>query len=255
MSIRAVLAIVALTALAVGFACIIPDRDIQVRTTDFNLYPVRFVEGIPLTEEARCDCDASACECPLPDFTELPAFLDPTDFSFCVCGENKSDQGRLPGVFLYVEDQDEIDGEPADTLFAAALLDWSPTLGVPATDYVAYRNYLDPGIGLNLSSSSSYENAVIKRPRPYVRSIELTLNDAFDLCNGAGRPLEAGFHTLSFIVTDREWSKRITDEGMEVSNDGVPDIAAGATYDIQTHVFQCLVEGDPNCECVEQTEP
>lgn len=242
-------------ALVIGFACIIPDRDIQVRTTDFNLYPVRFVEGIPLSEEAKCDCSA-ACECPLPDLTGLPAFLDPNDarFQFCICSENKVDDGRLPGVFLYVEDQDELDGEEADALFAAALLDWSPTLGVPAFDYVAYRNYLDPGIPLNLSYSS-YENVVIKRPRPYVRSIELTLDDAFDLCNGAGRTLEPGFHTLSFIVTDRDWSRRISDEGMEVTNDGVPDIASGATYDIQTYVFQCLAEGDPNCGCAEQTEP
>jgi hypothetical protein len=245
-------------ATLLGFACIIPDRDIQVRTTDFNLYPVRFVEGIPLTEEARCDCSADACECPLPDFTQLPAFLDPSvsSFQFCICTENKIDANRLPGVFLYVEDQDELDGEPADLLYAAAVLDWNPTLGVPAFDYVAYRNYLDPSLPLNLSSTGSYENDVIKRPRPYVRSIELTLDEAFDLCNGAGRPLERGFHTLSFIVTDREWSTRGSDEGMEVTNEGVPDIAAGATYDIQTYVFQCLEETtDEGCGCVEQTEP
>jgi hypothetical protein len=243
------LGMVGMLALAVGFACIIPDRDIQVRTTDFNLYPVRFVEGITLTEEARCDCSSTECACPLPDFTGLPTFLDPSDpgFEFCICGENKVDPGRLQGVFLYVEDQDEVDGVPADILKAAALLDWDPT--VPAPDYVAYRNYLDPDAELFISVSS-YENDVIKRPRPYVRSIELELDDAFDLCNGAGRPLEPGFHTLSFIVSDREWSKRITNEGMEVSNEGVPDIAAGATYDIQTYVFQCLAE--PDCVCAEQ---
>lgn len=233
-------------------ACIIPDRDIQVRTTDFNLYPVRFVEGIPLTQEARCDCSSKTCECPLPDITGLPTFLDPNDldFQFCICSENKIDEGALPGVFLFVEDQDEVDGEPADLLYAAALLDWNPTLAVPATNYVAYRDYLDPRADLNLSYSYSYENDVIKRPRPYVRSIELDRDDAFDLCNGAGRPLEPGLHTLTFMVTDREWSSRITD-GAEVTYDGVPDIAAGATYDIQTYVFQCLVEGDPNCECKE----
>lgn len=242
-------------ALAMGFACIIPDRDIQVRTTDFNLYPVRFVEGITLTEQARCDCDATTCACPLPEFTGLPTFLDPslTGFQFCICGENKIDTGRLQGVFLSVEDQDEVDGEPADILRAAALLDWNPTLGVPASDYIAYRDYLDPDAELFISVSS-YENDVIKRPRPYVRSIELEIDYAFDLCNGAGRPLTPGFHTLSFIVTDREWSSRVTDQGMKVSNEGVPDIAAGATYDIQTYVFQCLAEGDPNCGCAEQTE-
>jgi hypothetical protein len=249
------LAMVGVMALAAGFACIIPDRDIQVRTTDFNLYPVRFVEFIPLTEEARCDCDPNACECPLPEYSGLPAFLDPSDmeheYQFCICSEGNIDDKRLQAFYLYVEDQDEVDGEPADSLYAAALLDWSPTLlDVPATDYVAYRNYLDPGAALNLSVSS-YDTDVIKRPRPYTRSIELDLDDAFDLCNGAGRPLEPGFHTLTFIVTDREWSKRFTDEGMEISNDGVPDIAAGATYDMQTHVFQCLAEaeGDEKCGC------
>jgi hypothetical protein len=245
-------AMVGVMGLALGFACIIPDRDIQVRTTDFNLYPVRFVEYIPLTEEARCDCSPDACECPLPEASGLPTFLDPSDialgFQFCICSEGNIDEGRLSPVLLYVEDQDELDGEPADTLRAAALLDWSPTLEVPATDYVAYRNYLDPSKPLTLSFSS-YESDVIKRPRPYARSIQLKLDEAFDLCNGAGRPLDPGFHTLTFIVTDREWSTRVTDEGMEVSNDGVPDIAAGATYDMQSHVFQCLVEGDDNCAC------
>jgi hypothetical protein len=250
----AVSGLFALGMLGMGFACIIPDRDIQVRTTDFNLYPVRFVEGITLTEEALCDCSPS-CACPLPDLTGLPAFLDPNlpKFQFCICGENKIDEGALQGVYLSVEDQDEVDGEPADLLYAAALLDWNPTLGVPPTDYVAYRDYLDPGEDLSISVSSSYENDVIKRPRPYVRKIELELNAKFDLCNDAGRTLEPGFHTLSLIVTDREWSKRITDEGMEVTNDGVPDIAAGATYDLQTYTFQCLAE--PDCVCAEPTEP
>lgn len=250
----------ALIAIALGLSCIIPDRDIQVRTTDFNLYPVRFVEGIVLTEEARCACDADTCECPLPDFTLLPTFLDPNEHKFCICKENKFDDNALPGVQLFVEDQDEVDGEPADLLYAAALLDWSPTLGAPAFDYVAYRGYLDPDEPLNLSSSHDYENNVIKRPRPYVREIELVATqvndeDAFDLCNGAGRPLLPGFHTLSLVVTDREWSKRVSDTGVEVSQHGVPDIAAGATYDIQTYVFHCLAEGEEGgCECVEQMD-
>jgi hypothetical protein len=247
--------LLALVALVSGISCIIPDRDIQVRTTDFNLYPVRFVEGIPLTQEARCECSADTCECPLPDFTALPAFLDPDDgrYQFCICSESNVDENRLQKLNLYVEDQDEVDGEPADNLYAAAVLDWSPTLGAPAFDYVAYRSYLDPSVSLDLAPVGSYENDVIKRPRPYVRSFELNIDDAFDLCNGAGQPLEKGFHTLSFIVTDREWYKRISDEGMEVSYEGVPDIAGGATYDIQTYVFQCLAEGDEGCVCAAET--
>lgn len=238
-------------AIGMAVACIIPDRDIQVRTTDFNLYPVRFVEGIPLSEEARCACNADVCECPLPDSTALPTFLDPAEYPFCVCNENRFDFNRLPKSVLYVEDQDEVDGAPDDQLYAAALLDWSPTLGEPATDYIAYRNYLDPTSELNLASLFDYENLVIKRPRPYVRQIELQVDDAFDLCNGAGQPLEPGFHTITFIVTDRPWYRRTTDGGMVVTIEAVPDIAAGATYDIQTYVFSCLPEGDTNCGCMD----
>ena len=255
-------------AVGVGFACIIPDEDIQVVITNVNEYPVRFVEGIPLDEAARCAC-SSTCECPLPSFTGIPPFLNPEDpaYQFCICGDNKIDEGRLYGGLLFVEDQDQLDGVPSDTLYAAALLDWDPTFGDSAFDYVAYRNYLDPRKALDLYYSS-YESGVIKRPRPYVRSITLTdLTGRFDLCNDAGRPLAPGFHTLSLMATDRPWFQRDsglvneTDgedgdpiETMPTTLEGVPDIAAGATYDIQTFVFMCQAEGDPNCGCMEQSE-
>lgn len=254
------------TGLVIGiacFACIIPDEDIQVLITDVNNYPVKFVEYIPLDEAARCACSAS-CECPLPGITGLPTYLNPQDpgFRFCVCGDNKIDEGRLYGAVLFVEDQDEVEGVPSDSLYAAALLDWDPTLGNSAFDYVAYRGYLDPRKPLDIAYSS-YESLVIKRPRPYVRSI--TLSDQtgrFDLCNDAGRPVAPGVHTLSLIVTDRPWFQTEGAsvepgetggpvETMPITLDGVPDIAAGATYDIQTYVFTCHEEGDPNCGCVE----
>lgn len=250
--------------IGLGLACIIPDRDIQVRTTDINIYPVHFVEGIPLTEEARCACSATACECPMPAFTFVPPLLAlDTGYSFCICGENSSDPFALQGISLYVEDQDEVDGKPIDALRAAALLDWDPTLGEPAFDYVAYRSYLDPRAPLDLSVISSYESDVLKRPRPFVRSVTLKDGEGrLDLCNGAGRPLDPGFHTLSIMVTDRQWFQRDpaasetstegeeTPDGMAVVLEGVPDIAAGATYDIQTYVFECLVDGE-TCECVD----
>lgn len=240
-------------ALGFGVACLIPDRDIQVLTTDFNQFPVRFVEGIPLDNAAGCACSASSCQCPLPAFTGLPTFLDPEDpaYKFCICGNNKIDAGRLYGVTLYAEDQDEVDGVPDDLLYAVALLDWDPSYGDSAFEYVAYRSYLDPRTALN-PFYSPYENGVIKRSRPYVRS--LTLNDEtgrFDLCNDAGRPLAAGYHTLSFMVTDRLWFKRETIAEMPTVLDGVPDIAAGATYDIKSYVFRCFEEGDDSCGCTE----
>jgi hypothetical protein len=251
MSARSTALLFAACTAAITIACIIPDRDIQVRTNDFNLYPVRFVEGIPLSDAASCACDPDTCECPLPDFTALPPYLDPAEYPFCICAENRIDAGRLSAVSLYVEDQDEVDGAPRDLLFAAALLDWNPTLEQPATDYVAYRGYLDPSKSVDLGTGLSYENLVIKRPRPYMRQIVLSVDSAFDLCNGAGRTLEPGFHTVSFMVTDRAWFQNSSDSGMPISNEGVPDISAGATYDIQTYVFQCLAEGDPDCGCMD----
>lgn len=254
-------------ALGIGIACIIPDQDIQVLISDVNTYPVRFVEGIPLDESARCACSSSTCECPLPGSPGIPTFLNPDDsaYRFCICSENKIDAGRLYGVEFYVEDQDEIDGVPSDSLYAAALLDWDPTSGDSAFDYVAYRGYLDPRRPLDLWYSS-YEQAVIKRPRPYLRSILMRdLTGRFDLCNGAGRPIGPGYHTLTLIVSDRPWFQQEgaviettsgdgdgdPQETMAITLDGVPDIAAGATYDTQTYVFRCLEETDENCGCME----
>lgn len=263
------LALCGAAALGIGIACIIPDEQIQVLISDVNIYPVRFVEGIPLDESARCACSSTSCECPLPGSPGIPTYLNPDDtaYQFCICSENKIDAGRLYGVEFYVEDQDEVDGEPSDSLYAAALLDWDPTSGDSAFDYVAYRGYLDPRRPLD-PWYSSYEQSVIKRPRPYLRSILMRdLTGRFDLCNGAGRPVGPGFHTLSLIVTDRMWFQQEgavveTTEGegdgdgdsltMPITLDGVPDIAAGATYDLQTYVFRCFEETDENqCGCME----
>jgi hypothetical protein len=246
--------------IGVGIACIIPDIDIQVQIADNNDNPVRFVEGIPLDEAARCACSKS-CECPMPGVTGIPPYLNPEDpaYQFCICGDNRIDEGRLYGGEFFVEDQDEVDGVPSDSLYAAALLDWDPTLGDSAFEYVAYRSYLDPRQRLDVRYSP-YESLVIKRPRPNVRSFTLRdpQTERLDLCNGAGRPVGPGYHTLSLIVTDRMWFTRTkieTEDGptevMPITLDGVPDIAAGATYDIQTFVFMCHEEGHPNCGCVD----
>lgn len=266
------LALVVGASVGLGVACLIPDSKIQVLSTDINLFPVRFVEAIPLTMEARCSCSATACECPMPAFTGLPPFLDPADpgYQFCSCGENREDTGRLPGISFFVEDQDQdVDGEATDQIYAVALLDWDPSLGDTASDYIAYTNYLDPRQPLDLFFSS-YETLVLKRPRPYVRSMTFNL-DGFDLCNGAGRTLAPGFHTLTIMATDRPWFTRegtavgTGDSGADSSADplegglvtleGVPDIAAGATYDMQSYVFRCFEEGDVECGCVDIDEP
>lgn len=251
-------------AVVIGLACIIPDRNIQVFTTDLNLYPVRFVEGIPVGEDASCAC-TDACQCPLPPLTGLPTFLDPEDpaYQFCTCNENRIDENRLRQVRLFVEDQDDEDGVAKDNVYAAALIDWDPAFGDDPSTYIAYRSYLDPRLPLD-PNYTSYETTVIKRPRPHLRSLTLSDTSArFDLCNAAGVPVGPGFHTLSFIVSDRPWFERepsSADTGedefevMPVVLEGVPDIAAGATYDIQSFVFQCLAEEDENCGCADIEE-
>jgi hypothetical protein len=251
----------------IALACIIPDTEIEVISLDANANPVRIIEGIPLGEEARCAC-SKACECPIADQTGLPTFLDPSveSYQFCVCGENRIDAGRLSGTRLFAEDQDGFEGTATDELYAALLLDWSPTLGEPASDYVAYATtYVDPSEPLD-TYTSSYDTQTIKRPRPFVRSIDLTDDSQrFDLCNGAGRTLAPGFHTLTLMVTDRPWfqtsggfddaTSEDGPEPMPLVLEGVPNIAEGATYDIETYVFHCFAEGEDECQCETPPEP
>jgi hypothetical protein len=266
----------------IALSCIIPDTDIQVFSLDSNASAVRFVEGIPLAADARCACNPNTCECPLADSPNLPPFLDPTraEFQFCSCGENQIDDGRLAGVQFYAEDQDELDGQATDDLYAVALLDWDPSAGFSAFEYVAYRGYLDPRQPLD-SHFSSYEDP-IKRPRPYTRAINLVGSDGtFDLCNGAGKTIEPGYHTLTLMVTDQSWYQTPggfpdttstdstgTDTGDEESTsegplpepppvvyEGVPNIAEGATYDTVSYVFHCFAEGGPECRCKDIEQP
>lgn len=256
----ALAAIGASVGAGVGAGCIIPDRGIRVQSGEVNLHAVRFVESIPLEPEAETACDPDEQVCPLPPITGLPTYLDPTNeaFQFCICSENRVDENRLAGVTLFAEDADEDDGEPKDLLYAVLLLDWNPTTGESAFNYVAYRGYLDPREPLN-EFFSSYENLVISRPQPFVRSITLQDTDGhFDLCNQAGLDLMPGTHTLTVMVTDRQWFQLTPSvdgetgvESMTIEYEGVPDIADGATYDIETYVFTCLEEGADGCDCVD----
>ncbi len=256
----------------VALACIIPDREIVVYSTEQNDHAVRFVEGIPLDVDAGCACNSNTCECPMPAEDSLPTFLDPSlaDYKFCICSEGRVDDNRLNGFQLLVEDADEFEGEAKDRLYAVALLDWDPSSGEPAFDYVAYRRQRDPRTPLPENAAYTYDTTVIKRPRPWVRAVNLfDENGRFDLCNGAGFAIEPGFHTLSVMVSDRFWftttpelnaESDTADEsdtiGFEapdpVTLDGVPDIAEGATYDIQSTVFYCLAEGEMGCGCVDE---
>ncbi|EDM79042.1 hypothetical protein PPSIR1_10580 [Plesiocystis pacifica SIR-1] len=252
-----------------GAGCIVPDTFIDVRVGGQNEHGVRIVESIPLDEAAAEACNADL-ECPMPRETGLPVYLDPREpeYQFCICGENQIDDNRLNPVTLYAEDADQDEGMARDSLYAALLLDWSPTTGDSAFDYVAYRSYLDPRSPVPLFFSP-YETQVIRRPTPFQRAIQLSDVDgsSFDLCNGSGTELTPGVHTLTLLVTDRDWFQTeptiVTGdtgdesggfETLAIKLEGVPDIAAGATYDLETYVFSCLEVGEEGCNCVDVEE-
>ena len=108
----------------------------------------------------------------------------------------------------------------------------------------------------------------IERPDPHLKNWTLAGQPQVDLCNdNDGTPLQPGTHQLRVIVTDRPWYRPVLldaegavlldDEGESVLGDpviGMPDLAAGASYDTATYVFQCfdgfdMVEGmQCNCE-------
>ena len=238
--------------------CILPDSGIIVRSDDENESPVRFVEPTGLTLSARCACDPGACPadeppetwnpvCPLPDDPGLPHLLDPTEpqFRFCSCALGEVDNQPLPAIELFVEDQDQKDGQPEDSLFAVLLLDYDA--GQNPTTRLAYQRYLNPSEPL-FSAVSDYSPTL--RPDPQLRSIFIGDENAqFDLCNGNLAPLTEGWHTFTVLVTDRPWfTAEVVPEGetepLSVQQLGVPDIAAGASFDTSEYAFFCESQAD-----------
>ncbi|MCB9566258.1 MAG: hypothetical protein H6710_03420 [Myxococcales bacterium] len=268
MSARAVALALPLAALAAALAaaCVIPDRDIIIKDeTISNRYAVRIVEPLRLTVEASEACDDPETdpleECPQPPPDDprnvLPHFLDPSNplYAFCSCPKGQGDAGAQPTFSIYIEDRDlDAQNEP-DEIFAALLLDYTPTNAKPH-DSVRYRNFVNPQEPLPRAASIDYQP--IGRPDPLLR--ELTLGNEFrpfDLCNGAiDTPLSPGFHSLSVIVTDRPWFTP-DDDGLQTIQEGVPDLAAGATFDVLTYVFFCAESGSATCdgECIAPEEP
>lgn len=257
---RAVLKFLSLVTVssACSAACIIPDREIEVEDARFsNKFAVRLLEPTLLSNEAtdaaEDECDKKPLsqneECPQPGFPEetLPHFLDDKstvrDYNFCACSRGEVDINALSQFTLYVEDQDEKPRSrvPKDFIYAALLLDLDPADPKPH-NWVAYRDYLDPDEPLNLSENPL---SPILRRNPHLR--QLTLGgkveggeNTIDLCNGAGgEPLDGRYHTLKVMVTDRPWFKHTSESGQELTQAGVPDLAAGATYDSITYVFHC----------------
>jgi hypothetical protein len=237
-------------------ACILPDRDINIVNEDIqNKHAVKIVEPIELTDDARLACEEAAAEadeevCPQPGTNPLPHFLDPTieEYRFCSCDALETHSKKLRETTLYVEDRDEDRDKTPDTLYAAIQLDLNPDDPNPHL-YVAYEYLVNPAIPLSLDNQLEYQP--IKRPDPKLRELKLGTGDRrIDLCNDAGsQPLAPGFHRLRVIVTDRAWF--VDEDGN--SKPGVPDLAAGATYDTADYVFHCddrETNDDCKTECV-----
>lgn len=239
-------------------ACILPDRDIVIENEDIqNKHAVKIVEPIELTEEALMSCEEAAAAadeegCPQPGIRALPHFLDPTieEYKFCACDplESSITIKKLAATTLYVEDRDENRDQELDTLYAAIQLDLDPDDINPHL-YVRYEDYVNPAIPLRLDNQLNYKP--IKRPDIKLREINLGDPDnRLDLCNGAlDKPLVRGWHNIRVIVTDRPWF--LDEKGN--SKYGVPDLAAGATYDTAEYVFFCddkANEEDCKNDCV-----
>ena len=247
------------TATLVAAACIIPDTGI-VLSGDLNRNAVQILERAQVSVDADCACDAAASTncaaikpretwdpnpCPQPEPTNLPHLMsnDAPEYQFCSCPPGQEDLSPLPGVELWVNDLDTTeDGEPLDELYAALLLDLEP--GEDPTLAVRYTNYLNPNTPLNTDTRTYLP---IQQPRPRLRRVLIRdVTSTWDLCNGAGAPLEPGWHQVTLIVTDRPWFAApdpLDPDAPAIEQVGVPDFANGATQDQSHFVFFCF-DGD-----------
>jgi len=235
-------------------ACIIPDREILIEDEFENRHPIKIVERTQLTEEADEACaDAvkGLAGCPQAP-RSLEHFLDPSQakYKFCSCDKSVGarDPEGLNPFSIYAEDADRTEeGDPLDELYGAFLLDL--TAAFKPHERVAYTAVLDPRVAALDAQQPAYENA-IGRPTPALREFSVldvsTDYNRVDLCNTnpGDDPLDRGWHTIKFITTDRPW---FTPEDGAMQ-EGVPDLAAGATYDTTTYTFFCYHwEEDPEC--------
>lgn len=269
--------------------CIIPDADIRAVGDFDNEGAVRIVHPIPITDDAHQACaeiddEGGFAECP-----GVPAGL-PTGLlsgGFCRCPEGERDGRAALRFDIFVEDADvDEDSTPSDDVLGAFLLD-VPSGATDLGPYLAYSNFLPPDQPAELFTAGEFPT--IERPNPNLRSWTIGV-DEVDLCNDnngqklgaldpAPPPGEAldparndGLHELRIIVTDRPWYRPplydedgdivTDDDGQIVLDDplfGVPDLAAGATYDTRSFVFRCHSPAAPpqsgDCNCVEPTTP
>lgn len=277
----------ALFALAGASACIIPDSRIRVVGDFTNEGAVRIVQPTFITEEADLACadiddvgGLAACPGVPPG---LPTGL--LSGSFCTCAAGERDGRAALRFEIYVEDPDvDEEGRPSDDVLGVFLLDVPFGVIEDPTPYVAYGNYLPPDQPAALFTAGEFP--VIERPNPNLRSWTIG-EDVVDLCNdNQGQPIaglaaapspdedppvQTGLHELRLVVTDRPWYRPpLLDEDDEPMRDeegeilrgdpmfGVPDLAAGATYDTRSFVFRCYSPVAPppgDCSCQAPEEP
>jgi len=258
-------------------ACIIPDRGIRTESDDDNPGAVRIVESIPILPELARACDdpegsaADRNNCPQVPET-LPQGLVPGG-PYCLC--SGGDRRTLAEFSIYAEDPDRRRDDPADTLYAVALLDLDAR-SVSPQNFVAYPEHLTPGgPGDYLASRQG-----LGRDIPLKPSIGREDNGLWrfrfgkdggagvDLCNDDnGETLAAGLHNLQIMVTDRPFYRpaRLDENGDPVLGQGgapifsstqfgMPDLAIGATWAVANYVFSCRDPGpeDTSCDCAEE---
>lgn len=247
-------AVLALAASAGLWGCIIPDADIDIEDQFVNKGAVRLVEPTPVTQRADDSCDelpGVSTRCPNQPDT-VPSGLIRPDPPLCVC--TQGDLG-LGGFDIFVEDPDA-----DDDIIGAFFLDM-PTDPANVQDYLAYTNQLPPEEPAQLFRAS--DSLTIERPDPNLRAWAIAGQSRWDLCNDNNAVrLSVGLHQIQLIVTDRPWyrpqsldaaGRPVRDEdGNLVLGEpviGMPDLAAGATYDTTHYVFECHDEEDEEVEC------
>lgn len=258
--------------LATSAGCVLPDQNINVSDEQIlNRSAVRIVEPQQLSLEAEEACDEhnqevefENCPQPPPDPANLlPHFLDPQEYVFCSCPMGSVDSQAQANFPIYIEDRDQdIDGE-YDDIYAAILLDYTPENTKPYTS-IRYREYVNPQNPVPLATNIEYQP--IGRHDQALRELRLgNENRNFDFCNGAtDTAIEAGFHTLTVLVSDRPWftteDVMLEDGGVQegVIQEGVPNFVQGASFDLSTYVFFCnAADVDPcqSSQCKTLEEP
>ena len=250
-------------------ACIIPDREVQIVRDTQNL-PVRVIERtpLPLAWDQWCN-DPQRGE---PDFCPRVRVSRPSGLirpegggNFCVCPEVDGEPGRdlnaISSFSIFASDPDLLRDQARDTLYGVLLLDPDPFEANP-TNTVAYRNYLAAcGAGRVIDAEAFDEGlSAPLEERELTQYFEFRVkgltSDVLDLCNdNLGAALPPGLHNLQFMVTDREFYRPTRpdgeDGGVLVGDQqcGVPDLGAGATFDVINFVFECIDSAAEDAEC------